>query len=59
MQAKSGTQPGQNAKAVNLSYNATIAAHGTVQFGFQGTTSSGANPAPAQFTLNGAACTAA
>jgi hypothetical protein len=30
-----------------------------VQFGFQGTTSSGANPAPAQFTLNGAACTAA
>lgn len=50
------TQSGPNVEAVNMSYNNTIAAHGNVQFGFQGTYS-GSNAVPAQFTLNGAACT--
>jgi hypothetical protein len=38
-----------------MSYNATIAARGNVQFGFQATYS-GTNAVPAQFTLNGAVC---
>jgi Cellulose binding domain/Cellulase (glycosyl hydrolase family 5) len=50
------TQSGQNVTATNMPYNATIAAHGSVQFGFQAGYS-GSNAAPAQFTLNGAACT--
>ena len=49
------TQSGQAVTAVNASYNATIAAGGNVQFGFQGTYS-GTNAVPAQFTLNGAVC---
>jgi mannan endo-1,4-beta-mannosidase len=49
------TQSGQAVTAVNMSYNATIAARGNVQFGFQATYS-GANAVPAQFTLNGAVC---
>jgi hypothetical protein len=50
------TQSGQSVTAVNMSYNATIAAHGNVQFGFQAAYS-GTNAVPAQFTLNGTACT--
>ena len=52
------TQSGQGVTAVNMSYNATIAANGNVQFGFQGAYS-GSNAVPAQFTLNGTACTRA
>lgn len=52
------TQSGQGVTAVNQSYNATIAARGNVQFGFQGSYS-GANAVPAQFILNGTACTRA
>jgi len=39
-----------------MSYNGTIAANGNVQFGFQAAYS-GTNAVPAQFTLNGTACT--
>jgi len=50
------TQSGQAVTAVNMSYNGTIAANGNVQFGFQAAYS-GTNGVPAQFTLNGTACT--
>ncbi|MEW1719839.1 endo-1,4-beta-xylanase [Streptomyces sp. NPDC093109] len=50
------TQAGAQATAVNLTYNAAIAAGGTVNFGFNGAWS-GTNTAPSTFTLNGAACT--
>jgi len=50
------TQSGQAVTAVNMSYNGTIAANGNVQFGFQAAYS-GTNAVPAQFTLNGTACT--
>ncbi|MEV7424410.1 MULTISPECIES: endo-1,4-beta-xylanase [unclassified Streptomyces] len=50
------TQSGTQVTAVNASHNAAIAAGGSVDFGFNGAWS-GANPAPAAFTLNGAACT--
>jgi hypothetical protein len=49
------TQSGQAVTAVNTSYNASIAARGNQQFGFQAAYS-GTNAVPAQFTLNGAAC---
>ncbi|MFG2040417.1 cellulose binding domain-containing protein [Dactylosporangium sp. NPDC048998] len=49
------TQSGQAVTAVNMPYNATIAARDNVQFGFQAAYS-GANAVPAQFTLNGTAC---
>jgi predicted carbohydrate-binding protein with CBM5 and CBM33 domain len=52
------TQSGQAVTATNASYNATIAAGGNAQFGFQGTYS-GTNSVPAQFTLNGTVCTKA
>jgi beta-glucosidase len=52
------TQSGQAVTAVNMSYNGTIAANGNVQFGFQAAYS-GTNAVPAQFTLNGTACTKA
>jgi cellulose 1,4-beta-cellobiosidase len=39
-----------------MSYNGGIAAGGNVQFGFQAAYS-GTNAVPAQFTLNGTACT--
>jgi poly(hydroxyalkanoate) depolymerase family esterase len=49
------TQSGSAATATNVSYNATIAPGGNVQFGFQGTwTSNDTNPTA--FTLNGTAC---
>jgi len=51
------SQTGNHYVIENLSYNATIAAGGTVSFGFQAT---GGNPTlPSAFTLNGTAITAA
>jgi endo-1,4-beta-xylanase len=44
--------------ATNLSWNGTIAPNATVGVGFNGT-STGSNPAPTSFTLNGAACATA
>lgn len=52
------SQSGASVRAANVSYNAVIAAGGTVGFGFNGTWS-GANTAPTAFTLNGAECAAA
>ncbi|MFI0818193.1 endo-1,4-beta-xylanase [Streptomyces sp. NPDC021098] len=49
------TQSGAQVTAANAPYNATIGAGGSVSFGFNGAWS-GANTAPAAFTLNGAAC---
>ncbi|WDZ82439.1 PQQ-dependent sugar dehydrogenase [Micromonospora cathayae] len=49
------SQQGTAVTARNLSWNGTIAAGGTVSFGFNGSYS-GTNPAPAAFTLNGASC---
>ncbi len=42
--------------ASNLSWNGTVAAGGSVQFGFQATYS-GSNPVPVNFALNGTGCT--
>ncbi|GAA3733515.1 hypothetical protein GCM10022225_14610 [Plantactinospora mayteni] len=49
------SQSGAQVTARNVSYNAAIGAGASATFGFQGTYS-GANQAPIQFTLNGAAC---
>lgn len=49
------TQSGAAVTAANVSYNATIAPGGNVQFGFQGTWASN-DTSPATFTLNGTAC---
>ena len=49
------TQTGQSVKAVNLSYNGSIATGGTANFGFQGTFS-GTNATPTDFALNGVSC---
>ncbi|MDW5326959.1 PHB depolymerase family esterase [Plantactinospora sp. KLBMP9567] len=49
------TQSGPQVTARNVSYNAAIGIGASVTFGVQGTYS-GANQAPTQFTLNGAAC---
>jgi poly(hydroxyalkanoate) depolymerase family esterase len=51
------TQNATQVSARNVSWNATIASNASVNFGFQASYS-GTNNAPAQFTLNGAACTA-
>ncbi|HEY3478940.1 MAG TPA: cellulose binding domain-containing protein, partial [Streptomyces sp.] len=51
------TQNGAAATATNLSYNAAIAAGGSVSFGFNANWS-GSNPKPTDFTLNGTACSA-
>ncbi|WP_405730403.1 endo-1,4-beta-xylanase [Streptomyces sp. NBC_01537] len=48
-------QSGTAVTATNVSYNATIAAGGTQAFGFNASWS-GSNPAPADFKLNGTAC---
>jgi hypothetical protein len=50
------TQAGTAVTAVNASYNAALATGGSASFGFNGS-STGANPAPVTFTLNGIACT--
>ncbi|MGY4644048.1 lytic polysaccharide monooxygenase [Cellulomonas sp. URHB0016] len=48
------TQSGTTASAKNAAWNSTIAHHGSVAFGFQGT---GTPAAPTGVTLNGTACT--
>ncbi|HZP53286.1 cellulose binding domain-containing protein [Actinocrinis sp.] len=49
------TQSGSAATAANVSYNASIAPGGNVQFGFQGTWASN-DTSPSAFTLNGSNC---
>lgn len=49
------SQSGTTVTAENASWNRRIAPGASVNFGFQGTYQ-GSNPAPAEFTLNGAAC---
>ncbi|MFD5464598.1 cellulose binding domain-containing protein [Kitasatospora sp. NPDC127059] len=54
----SGTQNGKRVTAGNPpDYNTTIAAGGTVAFGFTGTSTPGTNGVPTAFALNGSACT--
>jgi endo-1,4-beta-xylanase len=48
------TQSGSQVTITNASYNAAIAAGGSVSLGFNGVWS-GSNPSPTSFTLNGAA----
>ena len=52
------TQSGSTVTARNAGYNGSIATNGTASFGFNAT-STGSNPAPTSFTLNGTACTGA
>ena len=49
------TQSGQSVSVTNLGYNANIPSNGSVNFGFNANYS-GANAKPANFTLNGVAC---
>jgi hypothetical protein len=51
------TQSGSQVTAKNAGYNGSVATNGTVSFGFNGSTTGSANPAPTAFTLNGTACT--
>ena len=50
------SQSGSRVTVTNAAFNSTIAAGGSVDFGFNGSWVS-SNPAPAGFTLNGVACT--
>ncbi len=50
------TQSGTAVTVANAPWNATIGHHGSVSFGFQGTTSNGSPQVPASFTLNGETC---
>jgi hypothetical protein len=50
------TQNGATVTARNAGYNGPVATNGTVSFGFNAS-STGSNPAPTTFTLNGTACT--
>ena len=50
------TQSGAAVTVRDAGYNGAIATNGSASFGFNGA-STGANPAPAAFTLNGTACT--
>ncbi|MFI6242736.1 glycoside hydrolase family 9 protein [Micromonospora sp. NPDC050795] len=50
------TQSGATVTARNESHNAKIAPGGSVMFGFNATTTGGANPSPGLVTVNGAAC---
>ncbi|MFB9180637.1 cellulose binding domain-containing protein [Dactylosporangium sucinum] len=50
------TASGSAARAVDAGYNAAIATGGTVSFGFNGSWTT-SNPIPADFALNGVACT--
>src|SRR3954470_22661192 len=50
------SQSGGRVQASNASYNGAVATGGTTSFGFQGS-STGSNPVPSAFTLNGATCT--
>ncbi|MEV4145728.1 cellulase family glycosylhydrolase [Amycolatopsis sp. NPDC049691] len=51
------TQSGGDVTATNLAWNGTLAPNASTSIGFNGT-STGTNPAPAAFTLNGTTCTA-
>lgn len=51
------SQSGTQVTAVNESYNGTLAAGGSTMIGFNGSWNNAANPAPADFALNGVACT--
>lgn len=50
------TQSGAAVSVRNASWNGSLATNSTASFGFNGT-STGSNPAPTAFTLNGVACT--
>ncbi len=50
------TQSGAAVSVRNAAYNGSIPTNGSASFGFIGT-STGSNPAPTAFTLNGVACT--
>jgi hypothetical protein len=50
------SQSGAQVTARDAGYNGSVATNGTVSFGFNGS-STGSNPAPATFTVNGTACT--
>ncbi|WFE49145.1 glycoside hydrolase family 9 protein [Micromonospora sp. WMMD1155] len=50
------TQSGATVTARNESYNAKVAPGGSVTFGFNATTTGGANPGPGLVTVNGSAC---
>jgi hypothetical protein len=50
------TQSGSVVTARNVSYNGSITTNGTASFGFNGS-STGSNPAPTNFAVNGVACT--
>ncbi|GAA2861160.1 hypothetical protein Acy02nite_57610 [Actinoplanes cyaneus] len=50
------TQSGSAVTAKNVSYNGSIGTNGEVSFGFNGS-STGSNPVPTDFALNGVACT--
>ena len=50
------TQSGTRVLANNASYNGAVATGGSTSFGFQGT-STGSNPVPSSFALNGTTCT--
>ncbi|QLQ36491.1 cellulase family glycosylhydrolase [Micromonospora robiginosa] len=50
------TSAGSQVTATNAAWNAAVGTDATVSFGFNGSWS-GANSAPADFTLNGVACT--
>ncbi|WP_433294107.1 arabinofuranosidase catalytic domain-containing protein [Actinoplanes sp. CA-030573] len=52
------SQSGAQVTVTNASYNASLTTGGTTAFGFNGA-STGSNPAPSAFTLNGVACTGA
>jgi cellulase/cellobiase CelA1 len=49
------TQSGAQVTATSLSYNGAVAAGGSTSIGFNGTYT-GANTAPATFTVNGTTC---
>ena len=49
------SQSGNRVTATNVSYNGSIPAGGSVEFGFNGAFS-GSNPSPTSFSLNGAVC---
>ena len=51
-------QSGSQVTVTNAGYNAALATGGSAGFGFNGT-STGSNPAPTAFTLNGTPCTGA
>lgn len=50
------TQSGPAVTVTNAPWNATIGHHGSVSFGFQGTTGGGTTTAPTSFTLDGTVC---